>query len=61
MLPLVNEEGLIVGFGGSQGQGATAVNDLEAAFQRVTPDEACMRFVSNNIQVAFCGDDVNRR
>ncbi|XP_062560485.1 collagenase-like [Armigeres subalbatus] len=57
MLPYVNEEGSIVGFGFTDGSSTTHANVLHRAFQRVITDARCQARYPVTAPEHFCAED----
>jgi hypothetical protein len=59
VLPLENEQGTIVGFGGASNQQPTMINNLMASFQRTMPntEAQCLQIISNDVARAYCARD----
>lgn len=55
-LPLVNEQGTILGFGWSSDE-AVQSNQLRAGFVRVLPDEQCLDIIAVSFPNHFCAFD----
>lgn len=55
-LPLVNEQGIIVGFGWT-GNEAVQSHVLQAGFVRVTPDDHCLNVIAVSFPNHFCAFD----
>lgn len=55
-LPLVNEQGIILGFGWT-GADAVQSNQLQVAFVRVIPDDQCQNIIAVSFPNHFCARD----
>lgn len=56
-MPLVNEQGIIVGFGWTGPEAAVQSNTLQEAFVRVIPDEVCQNIIQVSFPMHFCASD----